>query len=335
MNGCPRQNPAYWLTSISILIYYYAIMSNILHQPVLLSEAIKVLCVDPDAYYIDGTFGRGGHSKAILAQLSAQGRLLALDKDPEAITYAQAHFDTDPRFMVQYTSFSQMAEIVKQQGMEGKVKGILLDLGVSSPQLDNAARGFSFSENGVLDMRMNNQQGETAAEWLQTAKQEDITWVLKYYGEERFAKRIATAIVAYRQQNPITDTKTLVAIIQQAIPVKEKHKHPATRSFQAIRIYINKELQELETVLAESMQILSPQGRLAIISFHSLEDRIVKHFFKKLVQGVDPFPADFPIQDVCLNKQARYIGKLYRANKQELNNNPRSRSAIMRVVEKL
>lgn len=304
------------------------------HLTVLLREAVDGLDIKPDGIYIDGTFGRGGHSAAILAKLGVKGRLIAIDKDPEAIAVANERFGEDERFSIVQASFADIAEILDEQGISGRVNGILLDLGVSSPQLDKAERGFSFMKEGPLDMRMNPDEGESAAEWLSHASVEDMTEVLKKYGEERFGKRIAHAIAETRINNPIRTTQQLVSVISDAQPVKDKHKHPATRSFQGIRIFINRELDDLERFLDTVVGQLAPSGRLSVISFHSLEDRIVKRKLQQLAQG-EVLPRGLPIRDSEVNKEVKLIAKKVRAGEKEVSDNPRSRSAILRVAEKL
>jgi len=304
------------------------------HRPVLLDEALAALNICADGHYIDGTFGRGGHSAAILNRLNEQGRLLALDKDPEAIAVANQRFADDPRFLIRQDSFAMMNAQIKALGWPHQVDGILLDLGVSSPQLDDARRGFSFQKDGPLDMRMNPEQGLSAAKWLAEAREQDIVTVLKEYGEERFAKRIARALVQARKEKAITTTKQLSEIVAAANPAWEKGKDPATRSFQAIRIYINRELDDLEQVLEQVTEILKPGGRLVVISFHSLEDRRVKRFIRDAARG-DDFPPDLPVTQAQLNPSLRLIGKAVRAGAKELEQNPRARSAVMRVAERL
>lgn len=303
------------------------------HLPVLLEEAIRGMNIKPDGRYVDGTFGRGGHSAAILACLGDDGRLLAFDKDPRALETAQDKFSHDPRFHIVQDSFAQMASHMAEQGWD-KVDGILLDLGVSSPQLDDASRGFSFQKEGPLDMRMDTSRGETAAQWLAEASEQEIARVLKEYGEERFAKRIARAIVKARAEQPITTTRQLSAIVAAANPAWEKGKDPATRAFQAIRIYINRELAELEATLEQVTGLLNPGGRLVVISFHSLEDRLVKQFMRKQSKG-DEFPPDLPVMQSQLKPKMKLVGKAQRASEEEVAANPRARSAVMRVAEKL
>jgi len=304
------------------------------HRPVLFDEVLEALNIRAEGIYLDGTFGRGGHSAAILERLNENGRLLAMDKDPQAVAVAQQRFADDPRFSIVRGSYTMLGQEVEQRGWKGKVDGILLDLGVSSPQLDDPSRGFSFRHDGPLDMRMDPESGVSAAEWLNVAKEAEIARVLKEYGEERFAKRIARAIVHEREHSPITTTARLAKIVAEANPKWERDKHPATRSFQAIRIYINGELEELEQVLEQSVEVLAPGGRLAIISFHSLEDRRVKRFIRDEARGGD-FPPGLPVTDAQLNRRLRAVGKDIRAGEAELALNPRSRSAVLRVAERL
>ncbi|OOF44153.1 16S rRNA (cytosine(1402)-N(4))-methyltransferase RsmH [Rodentibacter trehalosifermentans] len=310
------------------------------HTTVLLNEAVDGLALKENGIYIDGTFGRGGHSRLILSKLSQQGRLIGIDRDPRAI--AEAQKIQDPRFHIEHSSFSHLSEICEKLDLVGKVDGILLDLGVSSPQLDEAERGFSFMKDGPLDMRMDPTQGLSAAEWLKQVSVEDLTWVLKTFGEERFAKRVATAIVEYNKSAVknggefLSRTSQLAELIAQAVPFKDKHKHPATRSFQAIRIFINSELEELESVLNSALDMLAPQGRLSIISFHSLEDRMVKHFMKKQSRG-EPIPKGLPLREdqIQRNQKLKIIGKAIQPSDIEVQTNPRSRSAVLRIAEKI
>jgi len=304
------------------------------HRPVLIKEVLEALVILPEGCYVDGTFGRGGHSGLILEALGKKGRLLAIDKDPEAIVHGRMRFVDERRLTLIQGSFAMLQEMVQQLGWDGKVNGILLDLGVSSPQLDQAERGFSFIKDGPLDMRMNNVTGMSAAEWLETAEATEIAGVLKEFGEERFSKRIAAAIVAARADEPIMTTARLAEIISNAIPVREKGKHPATRSFQAIRIYINRELDDLAECLDQSLQMLAPGGRLAVISFHSLEDRIVKRFIRDRVRG-DYFPLGVPVTQSQMQPKLRMVGKAIRSSRAEVADNPRARSAILRVAERL
>lgn len=304
------------------------------HITVLLHEAVGGLAIRPDGIYIDGTFGRGGHSRLILSQLGPQGRLIAIDRDPQAI--AEAATIDDPRFQIVHGPFSNVQQYVEELGLTGKIDGFLLDLGVSSPQLDDAERGFSFMRDGPLDMRMDPSSGFSAAEWLQKAEAEDIAWVLKTFGEERFAKRIARAIVERNQSEPMTRTRELAELVAAASPVKEKHKHPATRTFQAIRIYINSELEEIERALDASLTILAPGGRLSVISFHSLEDRIVKRFIRRQAKGPE-IPDGLPLTEAQLagGKKMLTIGKAIKPSEEEIEQNARSRSSVLRVAERM
>lgn len=307
---------------------------NYQHKTVLLDEAVNGLNLRSNGIYIDGTFGRGGHSRLILSQLGPEGRLLAIDRDPQAI--AAAAEITDPRFSIIHGPFSDMATYVRELGLEGQINGVLLDLGVSSPQLDDAERGFSFMRDGPLDMRMDPTRGLSAAEWLMKAEEEDIAWVLKTFGEERFAKRIARAIVERNRLEPMTRTHELATLIANASPFREKHKHPATRSFQAIRIYINSELEEIERALNGALEILSPEGRLSVISFHSLEDRIVKQFIRHHSRGPQ-VPAGIPLTEAQLCSQGgrklKALGKM-KPSSDEVSANPRARSSVLRFAER-
>lgn len=303
-------------------------MSQAEHVSVLLEESVAALAIKPDGTYLDGTFGRGGHSRAILRSLSNSGRLIAFDKDPQAESSAE-QFSEDPRFEFVRASFAEISSRVETSELDG----ILLDLGVSSPQLDNAERGFGFSDDGPLDMRMDTRAGMTAAEWLATAPEEDIADVIKTYGEERFAKRMASAIVKARAESPITRTKQLATIVAEANPKWEPHKHPATRAFQAIRIFINRELEDLEIALGHTVDALSEGGRLVVISFHSLEDRIVKRFMRDEARG-QQLPKHVPIIDSDTGKTLNLVGKAVKPSTDEVQRNPRSRSAIMRVAER-
>lgn len=307
-------------------------MSDGSHHPVLLQEALEALAVREDGIYVDATFGRGGHAAAILERLGPQGALYAMDRDPEAIAAAE-RFVGDHRFHITRGSFAMLGAMAQAAGIDGRVSGVLLDLGVSSPQLDDARRGFSFHGDGPLDMRMDPDQGESAADWLSHAGEQEIVRVLKEYGEERFARRIARAILAARQETPITRTGRLAEIISAAVPKREPGKHPATRSFQAIRIHINRELEELETVLPQAVDLLAPGGRLAVISFHSLEDRLVKRFMRRECKG-EELPLDLPVTGTAQGR-LRLVGKARTAGEAELRDNPRARSAVLRVAERL
>ena len=304
------------------------------HQPVLLTQAIDGLAIRPDGVYIDGTFGRGGHAMAILKKLSSSGRLLVMDKDPEAIHEAHRLFDHDQRVSIRHESLIRLIDWIKEEDLIGCVNGILLDLGVSSPQLDTPARGFSFLTDGPLDMRMDTTSHLDASTWIAQVEESELTEVLKTYGEERFARRIAQAIVETRKQAPVKTTKQLATLIEKAVPFREKHKHPATRSFQAIRIFINRELEELREGLKDCVDILSTHGRLVVISFHSLEDRIVKRFIKTEEKG-EELPRGLPIRYSAFQSRLKHIGRTVRSDKTELKNNPRARSAVLRIAEKM
>ena len=305
------------------------------HISVLLQEAVDGLAINPDGIYIDCTFGRGGHSGLILSQLSENGRLIAIDRDPTAIEAAKKYAD-DSRFQIVHEGFASLAQIVEDLSLTEKIDGVLLDLGVSSPQLDVAERGFSFMNDGPLDMRMDTSKGQTAAEWIAVADVEDITWVLRTFGEEKHAWRIANAIVEAREESPITRTGELAKIIKTAAPQREIKKHPATRSFQAIRMYINSELEQIEHALAASLEVLAESGRLVVISFHSLEDRLVKQFMKKHSQG-KKVPRGLPISEEELQKGKKLslVGKKLKPSKTEVSENVRSRSSVLRVAQRL
>jgi 16S rRNA (cytosine1402-N4)-methyltransferase len=306
------------------------------HQAVLFTAALQQLNLKPDGIYVDGTFGRGGHSAGILNALSDKGRLIAFDRDMSAISSPVAlALRDDARFQLIHACFSHLEHELAQRDLIGQIDGILLDLGVSSPQLDTPERGFSFMRDGLLDMRMDNTSGLSAAQWLATVSEQDLVQVLFDYGEERFARRIARAVITQRVETPITTTRQLVDLINVAVPVKEKHKHPATRTFQALRIVINDELGELQRVLQQSVALLKPQGRLVVIAFHSLEDRIVKRFIRA-ESGAKHAMGKLPIKEVDIIKgELIKIGKTIRADAQEIAVNPRARSAILRVAEKI
>lgn len=306
------------------------------HLPVMFAEALQQLAIKKDGVYLDCTFGRGGHSQGILNLLGAQGRLLAFDRDWDAINsdYAKA-MQQDERFTLIHGCFSELEKTIAEQGLLGKVDGILIDLGVSSPQLDNPDRGFSFLRDGPLDMRMDGLAGVSAQQWLASVDEKQLVKVLFEYGEEKFARRIAKAIVETRAKSPITTTRQLAELVEQAVPMREKHKHPATRTFQAIRIEVNHELDELTHILQQSLNVLNTGGRLVVISFHSLEDRIVKRFFKN-ESGAKYNPGRLPIKEVDMKKSLlKKIGKALMADSQEVAENPRSRSAVMRVAERV
>lgn len=307
-----------------------------MHESVLLHQAVAALNIKADGIYVDGTFGRGGHSRVLLSHLSDKGRLFVFDKDEQAIAAAKALQAEDARVHVVHGSFSSMRTELENAGVAACVDGILLDLGVSSPQLDQAERGFSFMRDGPLDMRMDQSQGETVADWINRAEQYDIRRVLQVFGEEKFAALIAKHIVQRREKKPFTRTRELAELISEVIPAraKEKGKHPATRSFQALRIHINGELEDLQSMLADTPAMLAEGGRLVVISFHSLEDRIVKHFIREQEQGPQ-VPRYIPITSVARDAHLRSVGKAIKANEEEIAMNVRSRSAVMRVAEKV
>jgi 16S rRNA (cytosine1402-N4)-methyltransferase len=296
------------------------------HRPVMLDEVMQGLAIQASGCYVDGTYGGGGHTRALLAALGPHGRLLAIDKDPAAVTRAGAEFGADPRLTVRHGSFAQLREFVDELGLRGRIAGVLLDLGMSSIQLDDAARGFSFMRAGPLDMRMDTSRGPTAAQWLAEASEARIAQVLREFGEERYARRIAAAIVARRAQAPITTTDELVEVVRQAMPRREQHKHFATRTFQALRIVVNHELDDLAAGLEQALAVLAPGGRLVVLSFHSLEDRPVKQFMRQHAgrfEGASAPPA------------LRLVRAPKKAGPAELAVNPRARSAILRVAERL
>lgn len=305
-----------------------------LHTTVLLREAVDALAVRADGVYIDGTFGRGGHSRALLQRLGEQGRLIAFDKDEAAVAAARQEFSSDRRFEMRHGSFAEIATVVREIGLARQVDGLLLDLGVSSPQLDDAGRGFSFMQDGPLDMRMDPSCGESAADWLASAEEDEIASVIRNYGEERFARRIARAIVQRRVEQPLRRTLELASLIEAAVPKKDPHKHPATRTFQAIRIHINRELDDLRDCLQGALDVLARGARLVVISFHSLEDRLVKHFLRDQARG-ERLPKGVPVQHEQVAGRVRILGKPVRPAEQEVALNPRARSAIMRVAEVL
>lgn len=305
------------------------------HQSVMVKEVLEGLNIQEQGIYIDATFGRGGHSKAILQQLNKEGRVFAMDKDPEAEAVAKTLSANDARFTFKKGSFSGVYDFCQELGLLGKVSGILMDLGVSSPQLDNPVRGFSFRLEGPLDMRMDPSTGISAAEWLNEAEETEISRVLKEFGEERFHRRIARAIINARSQKPIMTTLELAQIVTKANPAWERHKNPATRSFQAIRIYINRELEDLASGLEQALEVLLPKGRLVVISFHSLEDRLVKRFIQKNeALDSDNIPSYIPLPIHNEKKKCHRVGKKIKPSELEIARNPRARSAILRVAEK-
>lgn len=306
-----------------------------MHLPVLYNEALRELSIKPDGIYIDCTFGRGGHSQGIFQQLGQGGQLLALDRDLDAIASETAQaLSKDSRFQLEHCCFSNLQEVVEQRSWVGKVDGILMDFGVSSPQLDNAERGFSFMQDGPLDMRMDCSSGVSAAEWLASVAEKDLVQVLFDYGEERFARRIARAVVTHRLEGRLETTRQFADLITEAIPFKEKHKHPATRSFQAVRIAVNSELDEIKNVLQQAVNVLTGGGKMVVISFHSLEDRIVKRFIRDESRGKYN-PSKLPLQDAELAAiRLKKRGRTIKASAEELMQNSRARSAVMRVAER-
>jgi 16S rRNA (cytosine1402-N4)-methyltransferase len=310
------------------------------HISVLLNESIDGLAIKPDGIYVDGTFGRGGHSRTILSKLGENGRLYSIDRDPQAI--AAAKLITDPRFTIVHGPFSGIAEYAEQYDLVGKIDGVLFDLGVSSPQLDDADRGFSFMRDGPLDMRMDPTSGLSVAQWLQHADLDDITWVIREFGEDKHARRIARGLIEYRDDEnnePLTRTGQLAKLISEIAPKNYKEKkHPATRTFQAFRIYINSELEEIDTALKGAAKVLAPQGRLSVISFHSLEDRMVKRFIRKESKGPE-VPHGLPLTERQIqalgSANLKAIGKAIMPTAEEVELNPRSRSSVLRIAEKL
>jgi len=304
------------------------------HKPVMLEEVLDALRLQPDGCYVDGTFGRGGHSRAILRSLDRHGRLFAVDRDVEAIAAADPDMLADPRFTLRHGSYTMLTTLIAEFGLQGKVNGVLFDLGVSSPQLDEPARGFSFSRDGALDMRMDRSGGQTAAAWLRTAAEREIVEVLRRFGEERYARRIARAIIIRRRSRPLKTTADLTQLIEDTVPTREKHKHPATRAFQAIRIHINRELEELGAALGQAVDVLIGSGRLVVISFHSLEDRLVKRFMRNAARG-GTIPPEIPLAAEAITPALRIIGRAIRPSAGEVRNNPRARSATLRVAERI
>ncbi|MBK1632561.1 16S rRNA (cytosine(1402)-N(4))-methyltransferase [Thiohalocapsa halophila] len=304
------------------------------HIPVLLGESMQALGVRADGVYVDATFGRGGHARAILERLGSGGRLLAVDRDPDAVAAGAALAAAEPRLTLRRARFGELSRLVHSAGLSGRVNGLLADLGVSSPQLDSPERGFAFSAEGPLDMRMDPSAGTSAADWLAAAAERDIARVLKDYGEERFAKRIARAVCAARGESPITTTGQLAALCERAVPTREPGKHPATRTFQALRLQVNAELDELRALLAGACDWLAAGGRLVVISFHSLEDRIVKRFIRDESRGAS-LPKGLPITDDQVPRRLRPIGGAVRPGDDEVRANPRARSAVLRAAERL
>lgn len=310
-----------------------------MHVTVLLHEAVEALAIKPGGIYVDGTFGRGGHSRLILSRLGEQGRLIAFDKDPVAVLSGETI--KDKRFCIRHGGFSKMQRMLQEMGMT-KIDGVLLDLGVSSPQLEEVSRGFSFRSGGPLDMRMDTSSGQTAAEWLATVTEDQLEKVIKEYGEERFARQIARAIIVARARQPIVTTSQLAEIVSAVVRARQRQwenmRHPATRTFQAIRIHLNQELEELSLVLPQCVELLNPGGRLVVISFHSLEDRMVKQFMRAAANS-DELPRGVPVREKDLQRfskqKLRLIGKAVRPSENEVIGNVRARSAVMRVAERI
>ncbi|MGD8347842.1 MAG: 16S rRNA (cytosine(1402)-N(4))-methyltransferase RsmH [Gammaproteobacteria bacterium] len=305
------------------------------HAPVLHDEVIEALAIRPDGNYVDGTYGRGGHALSILALLGDEGRLIVMDRDPQAIADARQKLGDDSRVTIIHDDYANLRQRMAGLDLLERIDGILLDLGVSSPQLDDAERGFSFQHKGPLDMRMNPESGQSAAQWLRTADEAEIARVLWEYGEERHSRRIARKIVAVREKQPIEDTAALAGLISEVLPRPKNNRHPATRSFQAIRIHVNQELSQVQRLLDSVLDILRIGGRLLVISFHSLEDRLVKRFFNRQSRR-PPLPRGLPLRESEIESvvRLRLVGKPVRAGREELDSNPRARSAVLRIAER-
>ena len=309
-------------------------MNTSTHIPVLLNQVIQALNPENCRVIVDATYGRGGHAAVIIGLIEEHTRVILIDRDPEAIQHARAHWSEFDNVEIIHAPFSELQTELQQRGLFGQVDAILLDFGVSSPQLDQGSRGFSFNHDGPLDMRMDNTRGCSAREWISQVDESELARVLKEFGEEKFSRRIARAIKAESRESAVNTTGSLEKIIRSAIPFKDKHKHPATRTFQAVRIAVNDEIREIELVLPQALEALAPGGRLVVISFHSLEDRLVKRFFRKESKG-DPFPLDFPATESMLKPRLQLSGKPVRAGPDEIKKNPRSRSAVLRIVRKV
>ncbi|MBT5405975.1 MAG: 16S rRNA (cytosine(1402)-N(4))-methyltransferase RsmH [Gammaproteobacteria bacterium] len=303
------------------------------HIPVMLDQCIESLAILPSGTYIDATFGFGGHSKEILDSLDSKGRLYAVDKDTYAVSMAREDIASDKRFTLKHGCFSDLEDYSKEWGIHGSINGILFDLGVSSHHLDEASRGFSFNKNGPIDMRFDQSCGISACEWLETVDEQTLSYVIWKYGDERYSRRIARAIVYQRDKERISDTDHLAKIIDKAMPRNEKHKHNATRTFQAIRIFINKELEVLKDVLSNSYNILAPKGRLVLLTYHSLEDRVIKDFLAVTDENIST-PRNLPIKSEFLKKMFNIVSKSIKPSKDEVSSNPRSRSAKLNILEK-
>ncbi len=309
-------------------------MADAGHIPVLSREVVEALKLPADGFLVDATFGRGGHARLCLDQLGPGGRILAIDRDPDAVDHGRRQFADEPRVTVVQGRFSDLARLIGEHAPSARIDAVLLDLGVSSPQLDTAARGFSFSAAGPLDMRMDPGSGQSAADWLADVDEQELARVIRRLGEERFARRIAAAIKRAAAAGELSTTAQLAALVSAAVPTRERHKHPATRTFQAIRMQVNGELDELARVLPQALDVLAVGGRLVVISFHSLEDRMVKRFLRGEARG-DDFPPDMPVTADRLHPRVKLAGKAVRAAAPELDVNPRARSAVMRAAEKV
>ncbi len=294
---------------------------------------MEALNIKADGVYLDTTFGRGGHTRLILQQLGREGRVVAMDRDPQAVAYGREEFRDEPRLRLCHTDFHHLEQALSAAGVTGTLDGVVADLGVSSPQLDDKRRGFAFMHDGPLDMRMDSDNGLDAATWLRRVEEADLQRVIRAYGEERYARRIASAIVSARRQQRLVSTRQLAEVIAAAVPTREPGKHPATRTFQAIRIYINDELAQLRTLLPKAVRLLAAGGRLAVISFHSLEDRIVKRFLREESRG-DPYPPDLPVPASAVQPRLRLVGRAIHPAEAEIQRNPRARSAVLRVAER-
>ncbi|MFL6622629.1 MAG: 16S rRNA (cytosine(1402)-N(4))-methyltransferase RsmH [Sulfurifustis sp.] len=303
------------------------------HVPVLLDEVMQALNIKSDAVVVDATYGRGGHTEEIMKRLGGSGTALLLDRDPQAVADARRRFGSDTRVSVEQAPFSALGRLCDQHQLTGRVSALLFDLGVSSPQLDDAARGFSFRSEGPLDMRMNPAHGISAADWIERADEAELAHVIHTYGEERYARRIARAIVRARAEAPIRDTRALAEIVARAVPARERKKDPATRTFQAIRIHINREVEEIQAALPEAVRVLAPGGRLAVISFHSLEDRCVKQFFRAESRPPE-VPRGMPALPTPFRARLRGVSRAVRASEDEVRRNPRARSAVLRIAER-
>lgn len=310
-----------------------ATSSALAHIPVLLRETLQALNIQTSGLYIDATYGRGGHTKAILEQLDSDGCLVAMDRDPEAVRNARSVLRQDPRCHVVHGTLHTIDTHIEALRLNRKANGVLADLGVSSPQFDDPQRGFSFNADGPLDMRMDTTAGLDAGSWLSRVEEAELSAVLKEYGEERYARRIARAVVELRQTEPLTRTRQLADLVSAVVPSRERNKHPATRTFQAIRMRINAELDQLSVFLPKAVKLLADRGRLAVISFHSLEDRMVKRFIREQARG-ETYPAQVPITAAQVKPLLRVVGKPRRPSPQEIEHNPRARSAVLRVAER-